>query len=208
MLALLRHHGAFAGRTADSRVGCVPVPSPSQLGNWYTWLVLPLFFVTAVFWITRLNKVRSTTGDGRRHTEHTALSGAPCVPLPTWVPASLRCKLLSYTVSTGAMPARTMLMPALAVCLVDQPGFQHVPNSTSDQQYEVKPPLPPSLQGLRMFPAMIIVPVMQIAWTLFSIVSGMLYFQEYLGFTVLKSIMFPIGVLVRPHLSPPNVLPY
>lgn len=78
----------------------------NQLGNWYTWLVLPLFLMTAVFWITRLNK------------------------------------------------------------------------------------------GLRMFPAMIIVPVMQISWTLFSIVSGMLYFQEYLGFTLVKSIMFPIGVLV------------
>jgi hypothetical protein len=49
-----------------------------------------------------------------------------------------------------------------------------------------------------MFPAMIIVPVMQIAWTLLSIVSGMLYFQEYMGFTVLKTIMFPIGVAVRP----------
>ncbi|KAG2439261.1 hypothetical protein HXX76_004622 [Chlamydomonas incerta] len=78
----------------------------NQLGNWYTWLVLPLFFSTAVFWITRLNK------------------------------------------------------------------------------------------GLRMFPAMIIVPVMQISWTLFSIISGMLYFQEYLGFTPIKSVMFPIGVLV------------
>ncbi|GFR43906.1 hypothetical protein Agub_g5040, partial [Astrephomene gubernaculifera] len=78
----------------------------NQLGNWYTWLVLPLFFLTAVFWITRLNK------------------------------------------------------------------------------------------GLRMFPAMIIVPVMQISWTLFSIISGMLYFQEYADFTPLKSVMFPIGVLV------------
>ncbi|KXZ52720.1 hypothetical protein GPECTOR_8g114 [Gonium pectorale] len=78
----------------------------NQLGNWYTWLVLPLFLLTAIFWITRLNK------------------------------------------------------------------------------------------GLRMFPAMVIVPVMQISWTLFSIVSGMLYFQEYVGFTPLKSIMFPIGVLV------------
>jgi hypothetical protein len=48
-----------------------------------------------------------------------------------------------------------------------------------------------------MFPAMVIVPVMQISWTLFSIISGMLYFQEYLGFTPLKSVMFPIGVLVR-----------
>lgn len=58
-----------------------------------------------------------------------------------------------------------------------------------------------------MFPAMIIVPVMQISWTLFSIVSGMLYFQEYLGFTLVKSIMFPIGVLVRHCLSPHNQLP-
>ncbi|PNH01815.1 NIPA-like protein 2 [Tetrabaena socialis] len=78
----------------------------NQLGNWYTWVVLPVFFLTAIFWITRLNK------------------------------------------------------------------------------------------GLRMFPAMIIVPVMQISWTLFSIISGMLYFQEYLGFTPLKSAMFPLGVLI------------
>ncbi|GFR49777.1 hypothetical protein Agub_g11717 [Astrephomene gubernaculifera] len=51
-------------------------------------------------------------------------------------------------------------------------------------------------KGLRMFPAMLVVPLMQIAWTLFSIVSGMLYFQEYTGFTTLKAIMFPVGVLV------------
>ncbi len=55
------------------------------------------------------------------------------------------------------------------------------------------PPLP---QGLSMFPAMLIVPLMQIAWTLFSIVSGMIYFQEYRGFNTLKAIMFPVGVLV------------
>ncbi|GLI71133.1 hypothetical protein VaNZ11_016220, partial [Volvox africanus] len=78
----------------------------NQLGNWYTWVVLPLFTFTALFWITRLNK------------------------------------------------------------------------------------------GLRMFPAMIIVPLLQIAWTLFSIVSGMLYFQEYKGFTTLKAIMFPVGVVI------------
>ncbi|GIL93388.1 hypothetical protein Vretimale_17472 [Volvox reticuliferus] len=78
----------------------------NQLGNWYTWVVLPLFTFTALFWVTRLNK------------------------------------------------------------------------------------------GLRMFPAMIIVPLLQIAWTLFSIVSGMLYFQEYKGFTTLKAIMFPVGVLI------------
>ena len=47
-----------------------------------------------------------------------------------------------------------------------------------------------------MFPAMRIVPLLQIFWTLFSIVSGMIYFQEYKGFNTLKAIMFPVGVLV------------
>ena len=57
------------------------------------------------------------------------------------------------------------------------------------------PPLPPP-QGLRLFPAMIIVPMMQIAWTLFSILSGLLYFQEYTTFTTTGAIMFAMGVLV------------
>jgi hypothetical protein len=50
---------------------------------------------------------------------------------------------------------------------------------------------------------MIIVPLMQICWTLFSIVSGMIYFQEYETFSpsrsshgTLSAIMFTIGVLV------------
>lgn len=77
----------------------------NQLTQWFTWVVLPLFLFTAIFWVTRLNK------------------------------------------------------------------------------------------GLRQFPAMIIVPLMQIAWTLFSIVSGMLYFQEYKTFTVLSAVMFVVGVL-------------
>ncbi len=54
-----------------------------------------------------------------------------------------------------------------------------------------------------MFPAMIIVPLMQICWTLFSIISGMLYFQEYTSFNPstakhgpLNAIMFTVGVLV------------
>eukprot|EP00198_Chlamydomonas_reinhardtii_P012907 XP_001702244.1 predicted protein [Chlamydomonas reinhardtii] len=51
-------------------------------------------------------------------------------------------------------------------------------------------------QGLRMFPAMVIVPLMQICWTLFSIVSGMIYFEEYKGFTTLMWIMFPVGVVI------------
>ena len=48
-----------------------------------------------------------------------------------------------------------------------------------------------------MFPAMIIVPMMQICWTLFAIVCGMLYFQEYKNFDVLKAVMFVLGVMVR-----------
>jgi hypothetical protein len=28
-----------------------------QLSKWFTWLVLPAFLFTAVFWVTRLNKV-------------------------------------------------------------------------------------------------------------------------------------------------------
>lgn len=51
-------------------------------------------------------------------------------------------------------------------------------------------------QGLRLFPAMIIVPLMQIAWALFSIISGMLYFEEYKTFTTLGAIMFALGVVV------------
>eukprot|EP00798_Chlamydomonas_sp_ICE-L_P030364 gene30364-35369_t len=50
-------------------------------------------------------------------------------------------------------------------------------------------------KGLGMFPAMIIVPVLQICWTLFSLISGMCYFKEYQGFTALTTCMFTIGVL-------------
>jgi hypothetical protein len=34
-------------------------------------------------------------------------------------------------------------------------------------------------KGLRLFPAVVIVPMMQISWTLFSIVGGMVYYKEY-----------------------------
>jgi hypothetical protein len=47
-----------------------------------------------------------------------------------------------------------------------------------------------------MFPAMVIVPTLQIAWTLFSIVSGMLYFQEFRDFTPLSAGMFTAGLAV------------
>ncbi len=52
------------------------------------------------------------------------------------------------------------------------------------------------MQGLGMFPAMLIVPMMQICWTLFSIISGILYWQEYKAFTLLMAVMFTVGVLV------------
>lgn len=47
-----------------------------------------------------------------------------------------------------------------------------------------------------MFPAMVIVPTLQIAWTLFSILSGMLYFQEYKDFSKLGAAMFVVGLFV------------
>lgn len=47
-----------------------------------------------------------------------------------------------------------------------------------------------------MFPALIIVPSLQICWTLFSILSGMLYFQEYAGMQAGPTAMFVIGVAV------------
>ncbi|KAI8469173.1 MAG: magnesium transporter [Monoraphidium minutum] len=79
----------------------------NQLKSWFVYLVAPCFLLTAVFWVTRLNK------------------------------------------------------------------------------------------GLKMFPAMVIVPTLQIAWTLFSIVSGMLYFREYDDFSPLAAAMFAVGLLVR-----------
>lgn len=48
-----------------------------------------------------------------------------------------------------------------------------------------------------MFPALIIVPSLQICWTLFSILSGMLYFHEYEGMRAGPTAMFVIGVAVR-----------
>ncbi|CAG9464631.1 unnamed protein product [Pedinophyceae sp. YPF-701] len=50
--------------------------------------------------------------------------------------------------------------------------------------------------GLRLFPAIIIVPVLQINWTVFSIVSGMVYFQEYTEFDTFSACMFALGVAI------------
>ena len=52
------------------------------------------------------------------------------------------------------------------------------------------------MQALRLFPAVVIVPTMQISWTLFSVVSGGIYYQEYQAFTAFTASMFGLGVLV------------
>lgn len=51
-------------------------------------------------------------------------------------------------------------------------------------------------QALRLFPAVVIVPTMQISWTLFSVVSGGIYYQEYHAFTPFTASMFGLGILV------------
>ncbi len=122
------------------------ISGDNQLGNWYTWVVLPIFAFTALFWVTRLNKVGRATCGHRLRTPS---------------------------------------------------GVLHPQRHVKEHLHAVSRTAPRSrLQGLRMFPAMLIVPLMQIAWTLFSIVSGMIYFQEYLGFTTLTAVMFTVGVLV------------
>ncbi len=49
-----------------------------------------------------------------------------------------------------------------------------------------------------MFPIMIIVPLLQICWILFSTIEGLLYFQEYKSFDTLAGIMFGVGIVVSP----------
>ncbi|KAL0035114.1 hypothetical protein WJX79_001421 [Trebouxia sp. C0005] len=51
-------------------------------------------------------------------------------------------------------------------------------------------------KALRLFPAVVIVPTMQISWTLFSVVSGGIYYQEYHAFTAFTASMFGLGVLI------------
>ena len=52
------------------------------------------------------------------------------------------------------------------------------------------------MQGLREFPSSVIVPMMQISWTMFSILSGGIYFHEYRVFTAFTGTMFALGVAV------------
>jgi hypothetical protein len=44
---------------AAALLACPPASAPlAQLGKWFTWFVLVAFLTSAVFWVTRLNKVR------------------------------------------------------------------------------------------------------------------------------------------------------
>jgi sorbitol-specific phosphotransferase system component IIBC len=49
---------------------------------------------------------------------------------------------------------------------------------------------------MKLFPVLIIMPVIQIVWILFSMISGSLYFQEYRALGPLSGSMFGLGVLI------------
>eukprot|EP00004_Rigifila_ramosa_P016727 TRINITY_DN3997_c0_g1_i2.p1 TRINITY_DN3997_c0_g1~~TRINITY_DN3997_c0_g1_i2.p1 ORF type:complete len:322 (+),score=69.10 TRINITY_DN3997_c0_g1_i2:565-1530(+) len=69
--------------------------------------------------------------------------------------------------------------------------------------------------GLRQFPSMIIVPALQVFWTVFSIIGGGICFQEFDAFTWQEAVGFGGGVVIiilgvahlSPHWEPPPVLP-
>ncbi|KAK7267116.1 hypothetical protein RIF29_19780 [Crotalaria pallida] len=50
-------------------------------------------------------------------------------------------------------------------------------------------------EGLSLFDAILIVPMFQIVWTLFSICTGFIYFQEYQVFDALRTTMFLLGMM-------------
>ncbi|KAL9257850.1 putative magnesium transporter NIPA8 [Drosera capensis] len=50
-------------------------------------------------------------------------------------------------------------------------------------------------EGLSLFDAILIVPMFQIVWTLFSICTGFVYFQEYQVFNTLRTTMFILGMI-------------
>ena len=64
-------------------------------------------------------------------------------------------------------------------------------------------PIFKAMQGLREFPSSVIVPMMQISWTMFSILSGGIYFHEYRVFTAFTGTMFAVGVAVTGPAPPP-----
>eukprot|EP00002_Diphylleia_rotans_P020896 TRINITY_DN4064_c0_g1_i2.p1 TRINITY_DN4064_c0_g1~~TRINITY_DN4064_c0_g1_i2.p1 ORF type:complete len:424 (+),score=85.60 TRINITY_DN4064_c0_g1_i2:60-1331(+) len=62
--------------------------------------------------------------------------------------------------------------------------------------------------GLRLFPSMIVVPALQVFWTVFSILSGGIYFDEFSKFSWAQTFGFTSGVLIIIsgvyHLAPFN----
>lgn len=50
-------------------------------------------------------------------------------------------------------------------------------------------------EGLALFDAILIVPMFQIAWTFFSICTGIIYFQEYQVLDALRTTMFILGMM-------------
>ncbi|GFY85158.1 magnesium transporter, putative [Actinidia rufa] len=50
-------------------------------------------------------------------------------------------------------------------------------------------------EGLSLYDAILIVPMLQIAWTFFSICTGFVYFQEYQVFGALRTTMFILGMV-------------
>ncbi|GJR17368.1 transcription-repair-coupling factor [Tanacetum coccineum] len=50
-------------------------------------------------------------------------------------------------------------------------------------------------EGLAQFDAILIVPMFQIAWTFFSIITGFVYFQEYQVMDILRTVMFILGMI-------------
>lgn len=49
--------------------------------------------------------------------------------------------------------------------------------------------------GLAMFDAILIVPMLQIVWTFFSIFTGFIYFEEYRVFDKFRAAMFGVGIM-------------
>lgn len=65
-------------------------------------------------------------------------------------------------------------------------------------------------RALQRFDAVFIIPVLQVIWILFSIISGGLYFQEFNDLDLFNGMMFILGVLFIVigvyFLTPPNEL--
>jgi hypothetical protein len=142
-----------------------------QLSKWFTWLVLPAFLFTGVFWVTRLNKVskyhNSCTPGSQFHLKEQKQHKQ-----------QISCRRLTMQQAQHQQP--------MVLCQSVVKPMVHVGGAA---------------QGLKMFPAMVIVPTLQICWTLFSILSGMLYFQEYQEMGALAAAMFCLGVTVSETLN-------